>query len=261
MKFNNICVSDLHLHTNLSSCAPSDTTLESFLPYCAHEGIKKIGISNHLYSHKGIKHTLQIKHELHALQDSSVQVLLGCEMELFPEQEPMLHKENASQFDYVLVAPSHIFNLIHEYKNFDLSTPDKIRHMLIENFKRACLLDLGVPTAICHPLYPICAPDQQGILDGITDVQLTDCFTLAAKHDKSIEIHACLYRNTITLDQEGLSPSYIHMLSIARECGCKFHFGSDAHKPEDFIHKHSLLERAAKRANISEENLWDLARL
>ena len=251
MNSKKLCVADLHLHTNLSFCAPPETTINSYLPFCAQEGIKKIGISNHLYSDKGIEHTLQIKDEIHALQDSfSVQVLLGCEMNLSPGQEPLLHKENARQF-----------NLIHEYKNFDLSTPDKIRSMLVEGFKRACLLDLGVPTAICHPLYPICAPDQQGILDGITDAQLAECYTLAAQHDKSIEIHACLYRNTVTLDEEGLSPSYIHMLSIAKECGCKFHFGSDAHSPEAFVNTHRLLERAAERAGICEDDMWHLARI
>lgn len=262
MIFENLCVADLHLHTNLSLCAPCTTTINSYLTFCAQEGIQKIGISNHLYYHKGLNHTLQIKDEIRALHDNSpIQVLLGCEMELFPEKEPMLNKENASQFDYVLLAPSHIFNQIHEYTSFDLSTSDKIRRLIIENFKRACYLDLGVPTAICHPLYPICAPNQQEILDGMTDEQLAECYTLAAKHDKSIEIHACLYRDTVTLDEEGLSPSYIHMLSIAKECGCKFHFGSDAHETQGFVNKHFLLQRAAERAGICESDLWHLARI
>lgn len=257
-----LCLADLHLHTNLSACAPKTTTISTYLDYCDSEGIKKIGISNHLYIREGINHTLKIKDEIRSLQNStSVQLLTGCEMELFPEQEPMLNKENASQFDYVLVAPSHIFNSIHEYKNFDLSTSDKIRRLLIDNFKRACLLDLGVPTAICHPLYPICAPNQQEILDGMTDAMLAECYTLAAQHDKSIEIHACLYRDTVNLDQEGLSPSYIHMLSVAKECGCKFHFGSDAHEIQGFVNKHDLLQRAAERAGISEDDLWHLARI
>ncbi len=262
MNSETLCAADLHLHTNLSLCAPSETTICTYLPLCGGEGIKKIGISNHLYSHKGVEHTLQIKDEIQSLQDRfSVQILVGCEMELFHGREPMLHKENASQFDYVLVAPSHIFNQMCEYENYDLSTPDKIRHLLIENFKRACHLDLGVPTAICHPLYPICAPEQQEILDGLTDAMLEECYTLAAQHDKSIEIHACLYRNSVTLDEEGLSPSYIHMLSVAKECGCKFHFGSDAHRAQDFENKHGLLQRAAERAGICEDDLWHLARI
>ena len=144
------------------------------------------------------------------------------------------------------------------YKNFDLSSSDKIRSLIIENFKRACVLDLGVPTAICHPLYPICAPNQQEILNGITDELLADCFSLASHHNKSIEIHACLYRDTVTLDQDGLSPSYIHMLSIAKKCGCKFHFGTDAHTANDFVNKHALLQRAAERAGICKDDLWQI---
>ena len=95
----------------------------------------------------------------------------------------------------------------------------------------------------------------------MTDEMLAECYTLAAKHDKSIEVHACLYRPTVFMDEEGLSPSYIRMLSIAKECGCKFHFGSDAHKPEDFVNVHRLLERAAERAGIREEDLWQVARI
>lgn len=262
MNSKKLCVADLHLHTNLSACAPKTTTVSSYLEHCNSEGIKKIGISNHLYSHKGIEHTLQIKDEIRSLQNNtSIQILLGCEMEMFYDEDFMLDKKTARNFDYVLLAPSHIFNSMPRYEKFDLSSPDKIRHLLIDNFKRACVLDLGVPTAICHPLYPICAPNQQEILDGMTDAQLAECYTLAARHNKSIEIHACLYRNTVTLDEEGLSPSYIHMLSIAKQCGCKFHFGCDAHEPFAFINTHGLLQRAAERAGICEDDLWHLARV
>lgn len=261
MDFDKLCVADLHLHTNLSACAPFETTLKTYLEHCGDERLYKIGITNHLYEDKGIDHILQIKNEIHSLpKDLPIQILVGCEAEIYYGQKPTLTKKDASQLDYVLLAPSHIFNQLHHYKNLDLTTSDKIRELIIENFKQACYQDFGVPTAICHPLYPICAPNQQEILDGMTDAQLAECYTLAAQHDKSIEIHACLYRNTVTLDEEGLSPSYIHMLSIAKECGCKFHFGSDAHEPQAFINKHGLLQRAAERAGICEDDLWHLAR-
>lgn len=255
-----LCTADLHLHTNLSFCAPRTTFLSSYLLFCAQEGVQKIGISNHLYAAKGVEHTLQIRKEIEEARESApVQILMGIEAELFFGQEPQLVKEDAVHFDYALLAPSHIFNLIHEYEGFDLSTSDKVRQLIIDNFKRACLQDLGIPTGICHPLYPIAAPKQQEILDGMTDEMLAECYTLAAKHDKSIEVHACLYRPSVFMDEEGLSPSYIRMLSIAKECGCKFHFGSDAHKPEDFVNVHRLLERGAERAGIREEDLWQVA--
>ena len=256
-----LCTADLHLHTNLSYCAPSETTVDLYLPLCSEEGVKRIGISNHLYSLKCIEDAMKLKSEINASGDTlPAQVLIGCEMELFYGQEPLLQKSDARHFDYVLIAPSHIFNFPEKYEGFDLSTPEKIRDMLMENFKRACVLDLGVPTAICHPFYPICAPSQQKILDSMTDEMLAECYRLAAKHDKSIEIHACLYRDSVELDEEGLSPSYIRMLSIAKKCGCKFHFGTDAHRARDFIGKHALLERAAVRAGICKDDLWDIAR-
>jgi len=264
VKMNSIklCASDLHLHTNLSYCAPSTTKLASYLPHCANEGIAKIGIANHLYANNGVEHILQIQQEIRVSRENSpIEILLGCEAELFYGQEPMLSKKDAACFDYVLLAPSHIFNQMHEYKTFDLSTSEKIRKLIIDNFKCACYQELGVPTAICHPLYPICAPNQQEIIDGITDKELTECYTLAAEKNKSIEVHACVYRNSVPLDGEGLSPSYIRMLSIAKECGCKFHFGSDAHSPESFVGTHSLLERAAERAGICKDDLWEPARL
>jgi len=121
-------------------------------------------------------------------------------------------------------------------------------------------LDFGIPTGFAHPLYPICAPWQQEILDGISDETLRECYTLAAENNKSIEIHACVYQNTVELDDEGLSPTYIKMLRVAKECGCKFHFGSDAHEPPMFIGSHARLERAAERAGITQDDLWEIVK-
>jgi hypothetical protein len=36
-----LCIADLHLHTNLSRCASSDTTISSYLQVCAREGINE----------------------------------------------------------------------------------------------------------------------------------------------------------------------------------------------------------------------------
>ena len=262
--------SDLHIHTNLSFCAPSSTQPDSYLPYCEEEGISVMGFSNHVYSPHSLKNRqLAEKREptmfygyaprLEELQGiSSVRLLLGCEAEVVYEQEPSLSYEEARQFDYVLLAPSHIMNLPEEYRNFDLSTPDKIREMMLRQFFRACLLDYPVPTGICHPLYPVGSPWEQEIVDGITDSQLTDCFTAAAQKGLSIEIHACLYRNGTKRDKDGLSPSYLRILSAAKACGCQFHFGSDAHEPGAFRGVHCLLRLAAQRVGITDADLWQL---
>lgn len=270
MKPFNRMQSDLHVHTNLSFCAPHSTLPESYLPYCGEENISVIGFSNHIYAphalagrkmpeKRGADYALRLRSRLNGLQETtSVRLLLGAETELVCGQEPTLSYEEAKQFDYVLLAASHIMNLPGEYKDFDLSTPDKLRELTLSQFYHACSLDYPVPAGICHPLYPICSPWEQEVVDGITDSQLSDAFAAAARKGLSIEIHACLYRNGTARDADGLSPSYLRVLSAAKASGCKFHFGSDAHAPGAFCGVHRLLRLAAKRAGITEEDLWEL---
>ena len=256
-----LCQSDLHLHTNLSCCAPETTFAESYLPYCDSEGIKTLGFSNHLYTWRKLEETLKIRDEIEKIKaNSDLKILVGCEAETVFGAEPDLDPRDSSLFDYVLLAPSHILNIRKRYNHIDLDDIDTYRELLVENFKAACRLQYKVPTGIAHPLYPICHKAQQEVLDGISDEQLVECFTLAAQNDKSIEIHACIYRGTVELDQDGLSPTYIKFLKIAKQCGCKFHFGSDAHKPETFIGSHAKLERAARRAGITQNDLWSIAK-
>ena len=262
-----LCTTDLHLHTNLSFCAPKTTVAASYLPLCAGEGIRTVGISNHLYAAEKngidgvsyLDYALRIKDEITALRPTTdVRLLVGCEVETFPGQGPGLHPADAHHFDYVLLAPSHMFNQIYWYRDIDLSDADKVRTVMLERFRYACMLDYGVPTGICHPLYPICCPWEQEVVDGITDEELSDCFTLAKQTKKSIEIHACLWRQGTALDGEGLSPSYLRILSAAKAAGCKFHFGSDAHAPEAFAGVHAKLERAAERIGVGKEDLWEV---
>ena len=265
---------DLHLHTNLSNCAPRETVPETYLPFLEKEDVDTVGFSNHLYypdsfvfskeekaasDVPGVQRVMKLKDSLANLGNKTgCRILLGCEVEVAHGREPSLPKELAGNFDYILIAASHILNIRQYYRNYDLSTPEKLRDLMIERFEYACHVGYPVPTGICHPLYPICSPDEQEIVDGISDSRLADCFTLAAKNNISIEIHACLYRNGTRLDEERLSPSYIRLLSAAKACGCHFHFGSDAHCAEAFANTHSLLRRAAERAGIIKEDMWKL---
>jgi histidinol phosphatase-like PHP family hydrolase len=269
MPNNTLCTADLHTHTNRSICAPQSVTVASYLPACATEGIRTLGISNHVYKPTvlnvnypdNISYALQVREEMRQLQpQTDVKLLLGCEVDIFYGQEPTVPVEDAPLFDYALIAASHIFNWAHEYAGIDLSTPEKIRRMLIDRFVYACELDYAIPVGICHPLYPLCTPNEQEIVDGFTYAELKDCFTLAAERKRSIEIHACLYRNSTQLNEDGLSPSYLRLLSVAKECGCQFHFGVDAHTPEAFVGYHQKLERAAQIVGITQDDLWHMVK-
>lgn len=253
--------SDYHVHTNLSLCAPETTMPSDYIEACRDEGITTIGFSNHIYypdmvknMHTDVKtgaeYALKIKDQLSEFDShNDIKVLVGAEIETVYGMEPSMSYEEARNFDYVLLAASHIMNLPGYYDTEEYMEAPKLRERTLERFEYACSLKYPVPVGICHPLYAICSPCQQETVDGISDKDLSDCFSLAAKNGISIEVHACVFRRGTALDESGLSPSYLRFLRVAKECGCSFHMGSDTHDKEGF-YVHDKLREAARRTGI-----------
>jgi len=257
--------SDMHLHTNLSRCAPVDTTIMTYLPYCKQEGLHKIGIANHIYesydNKRGIYHLLEIKNQLKDIDNKdNIQILIGGEAETVLHMEPTISYDEARELDYLQLGASHVLNIMHYYEKYDLSTPKKLRDLTIELFYHACSLEYPIPTIICHPLYPICSPYQEEIIASISDNELVDCFTYANKMGKIIELHADVYRTDTSLNEHGLSDTYLRINRVAKSCGCKFSFGTDSHRITDFLGYHKKLEKAAELIGLTEDDIADIAK-
>ena len=262
---------DLHNHTRLSYCGDRDVYAYTYVPYCESEKVTTLGISNHLYYGEselegkfyksGAYRAADLKDELDMIKkmNSNVRVLLGCEVEMFYNKEPSLSYDEAKMFDYALMSPSHIGNYDYYYRRFfDIDNVKVVQDLLVEQFKRACYVKYPIPVGMAHPLYPLISKNEQEIVDGISDSALADCFSLAAKNGISIELHACLYRKNTKLDEDGLSPSYMRILSAAKACGCKFHFGSDSHRVSMFVGSHQKLLLAAKKLGITKNDIWEI---
>jgi histidinol phosphatase-like PHP family hydrolase len=50
----------------------------------------------------------------------------------------------------------------------------------------------------------------------------------------------------------------MRILSAAKACGCKFHFGSDSHRVKMFVGTHEKLLLAAKKIGITKNDVWDI---
>ena len=87
------------------------------------------------------------------------------------------------------------------------------------------------------------------------------CFKLAKENNKAIEVHACLFRKGTKHNDDGISPSYLRMLSVAKECGCKFFLGTDAHSVDGFLGTHAKLLKACDYLGIGEDDLWEVGRI
>ena len=72
-----------------------------------------------------------------------------------------------------------------------------------------------------------------------------------------LHLHTC---RSFCAPKDMRAASYLRVLSAAKTCGCQFHFGSDAHYPKMFDGVHALLERAAERIGLCEDDLRSVVR-
>ena len=260
--------SDFHTHTNISSCGAPDNTLQTLIDgLCSGpDGVRVLGVSNHLwdsdvpgasewYAPQNVPHVLAIRQELKTADTHGARVLIGAEVEFTADCRAAVTEEHAKLFDYLLITANHL-----HMKDFivpsSLTEPDEVRQVIIDRFKAAAATDLPVKCGICHPFFPISFKETENeILAGISDKTYGECFELAKKHGKSIEIHSAALNPHLPLNEKGFCPEYIRMYGTAKEVGCTFHIGSDVHKPVAL--PGIRLRELTKYLGIGEDRLTD----
>ena len=227
---------DLHIHTNLSVCSSDpEQTVENIVKYAKENGIPTVAITNHVwdcelpagsdfYAQQPFAHIMKIREQIPA-ETHGVRVLVGAESE-FASKHVMLKKESRDQLDFLLIPHSHIhmYGLVlpKECTNFALKAK-----YLKESF--CDLVSKDAATAIAHPFAPL-GSDPYGvraILSSITDDEFAACFALAKEHDTALEINGTEMLKV--WDVPSALYEYERVFSIARDCGCIFTMGSDAH--------------------------------
>ena len=261
--------SDIHLHSNLSACAKPESTPAALLKACRDQGIRTIGFSDHLwdkavpgaskwYQPQDVDHVLSIKKALASdeCQELSrgLKILVGCETEFLGGKQVGISRDAASLFDFVLIPPDH-FHMKNYVFPADVTDPDGIKTIMIRRFMEIMALDLA--TAVVHPFHAMgFTPDMPYTVQAlISDNEYRECFVAAKQARCAIELNGCAARRDEThgSGDDQFSPEYIRMMTIARECGCTFSIGSDAHSPESIIGGvHKRLERFADCCGITD---------
>ena len=228
---------DLHIHTNLSVCAKPAATFDMYVETARSQGITTLGFADHLwddtyeqvcpgfYRKQNVERVLSLKDTIRPVE--GLNILLGCEAEYDPRNHGVaLSPENAEKFDFVIVPTSHthmvmpkdLYEPIEKHKQFMLDAWHDVLNCEVTKYV----------TAMAHPFQPVCCPyGWEPMIDYITDDEYRYAFDMAAQKGVAVEINLSGLRWKTNENIE-LSP-LIRMFRIAKECGCKFTFGSDAH--------------------------------
>jgi histidinol phosphatase-like PHP family hydrolase len=260
---------DLHVHTHLSSCSSDPkATVENYLRLAKDRGLKLIGFANHFwdsnvpgasewYKPQDFDHIMKIKDEIP--QDTlGVKILIGCETEYCGDGKVGITKEVAKQLDFVLIPISHL-HMEGFVRDKSITSPEDVAKLMVDRFKEVLELDLA--TGIAHPFIPLGFKNVDEILSHISDDEFRDCFKRAAELGVSIELNAGCFPGNYGKETDLFhDESIIRPFLLAKECGCLFHFGSDAHSLD---HMNSLfaMERTINILGLTEEDILPLCRV
>ena len=234
---------DVHMHTYLSRCSNDP----EFLPPAIIEnskanGIKLLGFTDHfwdktmpggdngIYRNQNFAHVTKI-HDMMPPVIEGIKILFGCETEYYGKGRIGISKETASKFDFVIAPTNHRITGFAKEEN--LTTPMQLAKEMVKRFKE--VLSFDVATGICHPFLPLGFMDiGDAILNSMSREELNECFSMASEKGVSAELNSCTFASNYDRGTDGFTDeSFLRVFTIAKEAGCKFHFGSDAHTLEE----------------------------
>ena len=231
---------DVHIHTSLSSCADPAATFQGYVERAKNTNLKVLGFADHLwdsaipgasrwYEPQNVEHVLKLKKELpESMEMDGIKLLFGCETEFIYGGKLCLAEENFEHFDFVLVPHSH------NHMKF-VAPPERIK----DYKSHAELLMESFMLLVTHPLanrmmsvaHPFVAGTSHSIYNDvqayIPDSYLYEAFAAAKESGIAIEMNgSCL---TYMPSEQIPTCEYVRIYSIAKECGCRFTYGSDSH--------------------------------
>ena len=229
---------DLHIHTNLSSCAKPTAVAADYITRAKGMGLTAIAFTDHMwdsavpgasnwYMPQNYAHICALKKELPP-SDSSLKILFGCECECDKFGTVGISEEVAAQLDILLVPHSHT-----HMKDFTMPAvlrEDDAAHgkFLVEHFMHVINSPIAkYITVIPHPFAAVACPTAHNVLNTIPDAALEECCIAAREKNIALEINTSCFK---AMDEEQMrNCAYARLFEIARRAGCRFTVGSDAH--------------------------------
>ena len=234
---------DLHIHSLISPCAGYDPrqTKEAILTYGIASGLRLLNLADHVWDEKAphaegcswswdrLGCTLEKGRTLLPLpQSPHCRFLFGVEVDIDMEGNLAVSREEMENLDFLVFAPSHLHmqNFTVE-AGFDPSA-EAHKERYLERMHR--LLDMDLPwhkTGLAHPTCSLaCSAEPIRMFDLITDAEYREMWSRVRDRGMGIEIN-----HGGPISAEDL-PHILRPYRIAKEVGCKFYLGGDAHTPD-----------------------------
>jgi histidinol phosphatase-like PHP family hydrolase len=241
---------DLHIHSNLSLCAPDPAqTPEAILKYGEANGLKTLCLTNHMWDPAvpgasewyAAQSYERSRTALPLPQSDKVRFLFGAEAEMDKNFVIGLSPKTVEELEFIIVPTTHM-----HMDGFTVEGNEDAEaraQLWIKRFD--ALLDAPLPFEKVGLAHMTCSLIWRNrYLEVLQKIPLSEyhrLFERAAKAGLGIELNFPAYHMSQSTAEIELVP-----YRIAREEGCKFYLGGDAHVPaslaDRMIHFNAMID-------------------
>lgn len=256
---------DLHIHSNLSTCAKDpEQTAQNILRCAKENGLKTICLTDHFwdeavagvsawYAPQNYPHIAQARP---LPQAEGVRFLFGCETDLDKHLTLGLSPEKYDLFDFIIIPTTHMHMKSFTLFEDEIDPAGKAKAWI----KRLdAVLHMDLPfhkVGIAHLTCSLIEREREvflRIIESLPEGELRSLFSRTAALGAGIEL------NLSDMDfADDEADTLLRIYRIAKACGCKFYLGSDAHSIKTFDRAEQVFARAVELLGLTEADKFTL---
>ncbi len=253
---------DYHIHSTLSSCChDAEETPERILRHAKENGLKQICLTDHYwdsavpgaskwYQPQNFDHIAKAK-PLPAVE--GVEFLFGCETDMDMHMTVGLPPERYDDFSFIIIPTTHM-HMKFVVPEEDRGSNERLAALWVKRFDALLRKDLpfhkiGIAHPVCKLIQKKSHEDFLEVLSMIDSGTMRELFTRAAQVGCGIELNS----SDMSFSDED-ADAVLRPFRIAKECGCKFYLGSDAHSPAHLELSRAIFERALGILDLTEDD-------
>ena len=258
---------DYHIHSYISPCSGDPGQTPAYIAkYAADHGITDICLTDHFWDERARSRrdlgfyrdqtVARISEALPLPQQPGVRFSFGCEADLDRDMVLGMTPEHYDTFDFINVAISHLHFPGLTADEVDYASEECIADLWVRRFEAVLESDLphkkvGFAHITCILMPQEANLDETKIIDLIPDSVYRELFRRAAALGAGIELN----HDAFTPNDEKM----LHMLRpyrIAKESGCRFFLGSDAHGRDEFYPEGRAFRRAVALLGLTDADRY-----
>jgi len=260
---------DLHIHSWISDCSrdPGQTP-ERILQYAADNQLKKIVLTDHYWDERipgasgwyQMQNTAWIERALPLPQAEGITFLFGAETDMAADGTIGADRATLERLDFVIVPTTHL----HMNGFTCRGDEDEAERAALFVSRFEALLSADLPfekVGLAHLTCSLMAPklDHYEVLRRVSDADFMRLFRRSAELGLGIELNFPAIRGGTPITWES-HPDELRPYKLARDCGCKFYFGSDAHHPAGLDAEKENAETIIDLLGLTEDDKFAFAK-